>query len=132
MAKAHSPMRLEQTLVDDATLIGHLAHRSTAEQIEYWADLGRKVARFISPEVLLDITSGLAVLKPEPVQNIVVAPDSVFNALERDRTNGTLSASVTSSRERYQASSEPGYLEQITPDGTVTIGTFKNGQFVPR
>lgn len=49
MAKAASPVRLQKSLVDAATVAGQQFNRSTAEQIEYWADLGRRVAAVLDP-----------------------------------------------------------------------------------
>ncbi|MCK5666750.1 MAG: hypothetical protein KAI17_24840, partial [Thiotrichaceae bacterium] len=39
MAKALSPVRLQDDLMKAAKLTGDRFHRSTAEQIEYWADI---------------------------------------------------------------------------------------------
>ncbi|RLA41788.1 MAG: hypothetical protein DRR06_15460 [Gammaproteobacteria bacterium] len=106
-------------------------HRSTAEQIEYWADLGRTVALNLDPDVLLSVASGLTVIKTEPVYSAPIDPDNVFQVLENDRDKGVLSSTVTSSAIRYQASTEhPGYLEKIDPNGNITTGQFENGEFI--
>ncbi|WP_432472806.1 TA system antitoxin ParD family protein [Amphritea sp. HPY] len=132
MAKAHSPLRLEADLVEQARITGKQLHRSTAEQIEYWADIGRNVAKVITPETLLQVYSGLARVKVEPVAGPTVDPEAVFHALEEDRECGNLKDNITSSSLRYQASVQhPGLLEQIALDGTVTLGRFKNGEFQP-
>ena len=82
-------------------------HRSTAEQIEYWADMGRLTAEVI-----------------DPVQ--------VFLALEEERRDGSLMNKVITSQVKYQVcESYPGYLERIESTGKVTIGTFKEGVFSP-
>jgi hypothetical protein len=44
MAKAASPIRLQEELMQAAESTAKRFHRSTAEQIEYWADLGRSVS----------------------------------------------------------------------------------------
>lgn len=67
MAKATSPIRLQEDLMALAKLTASRFHRSTAEQIEYWAELGRSVASKLDPDVLLSISSGLATIKVEPV-----------------------------------------------------------------
>ena len=36
MAKAISPIRLQNELMESAKVVGALMHRSAAEQIEYW------------------------------------------------------------------------------------------------
>jgi len=106
MAKASSPVRLQENLMQAAKLTGERFHRSTAEQIEYWADIGRKVST-------------------------VLDPDEVFNQLEAQRQQRTLSQGVTSSTVKYQSSlTQPGYLERIDQNGNVLVGQFKNGEFV--
>ncbi len=132
MTKASSPVRLQSDLMESAKLAGERLHRSTAEQIEYWASIGRSVSHLVNPDSLLDITTGLAKLKVEPVISPVIDPDAVFDSLEQDRANGTLEQSVTSSTKRYQASgSHPGLLEQVDEKGVVTVGQFVNGTFEP-
>lgn len=130
MAKAHSPLRLDANLVEQAKLSGKHLHRSTAEQIEYWADIGRSVSNVVTPETLLQLYAGLVKVKVEPVVGPSIDPDSLFDSLEDDRVTGSLQDNITSSSLRYQASTQyPGMLEQIASDGTVTVGQFENGQF---
>jgi hypothetical protein len=132
MAKAHSPLRLEETLVEQAKVAGVRLHRSTAEQIEYWADLGRSVAKVLTPDNLLQIYAGVATIKVEPVNSPDIDPDALFGTLEQYRGRGLLASSITTSAMKYQASTEqPGMLEQVAPDGSVAVGQFNNGRFVP-
>lgn len=132
MAKSASPIRLQEELMKAAELTAGRFHRSTAEQIEFWAELGRSVADTLDPDVMLSVKSGLSKIKVEPVYGIPVDPDEVFRALENDRKNGALSGRVTSAAIRYQASSKyPGYLERIDQQGNITTGRFQNGQFIP-
>ncbi|SMG67230.1 conserved hypothetical protein [methanotrophic bacterial endosymbiont of Bathymodiolus sp.] len=130
MAKAASPIRLQQELMQSATLAATLAHRSAAEQVEYWAFLGRSIAKTLNAESIIAIRSGLAQVKIENIKAPVIDPDTVFSALEEDRHSGLLAETITTSPVRYQASlSYPGQLEKITTDGEVTIGQFSNGTF---
>lgn len=132
MAKASSPVRLQDDLMQAAGLTAKRFHRSAAEQIEYWAELGRSVSSTLDPDVLLSVVSGLTKIKTEPVHSPSIDPSDVFDALERERKEDTLSNTVTQSDIRYQASTKfPGYLEQIDVNGTVTVGMFNNGQFIP-
>lgn len=62
MAKVASQVCLQKSLVDAATVAGQQFHRSTAEQIEYWADLGRRVAAVLDPLKLAEIRAGIATL----------------------------------------------------------------------
>lgn len=132
MAKAASPVRLQEELMQAARSAGQRWHRSAAEQIEYWASLGRSVADSVDPDKLLAISTGLARLQVEPVEAPPIDPEDVFAALECERDAGTLAQSVTGSVVRYQAStSHPGQLEQVAADGTVIVGQFGNGVFTP-
>lgn len=132
MAKASSPIRLQNDLMQAAGLTAKRYHRSAAEQIEYWAELGRSVSTKLDPDVLLSVVSGLTKIKTEPVHSPSIDPTDVFDALERERQAGTLSNSVTQSAVKYQASTtHPGYLERIDANGTTTVGMFENGQFIP-
>ena len=132
MPKAASPIRLQAELMQSAKMAGHRQHRSTAEQIEYWAGVGRSLSKIIDQDTLLEISAGLVRLKIEPVTPVAVDPEEVFADLERDRKTGELAASVTTSSVRYQVSvSHPGNLEQMLPDGRVIVGQFHDGVFTP-
>jgi len=130
MAKASSPVRLQDELMQAARLTGELFHRSAAEQVEYWADIGRSVSRMIDPEKLISIRSGLSRINVEPVYAKPVNPEDVFRNLEIKRGDGTLAQQVTTNSFKYQVSfTHPGYLEKIE-NGTITVGQFKHGEFV--
>ena len=131
MAKSPSPVRLQDELMRSAALAGARQHRSAAQQIEYWASLGREVAALLDPDRLLAVQAGLARLRVEPVTVASVIPEQVFAALEADRSSGVLANSVSSAPVRYQAcSSRPGYLERLDRDGSRSVGRFANGEFL--
>jgi len=131
MAKAISPVRLQDDLMQAAKLTGDRFHRSTAEQIEYWADIGRKVSKVLDPDTLLSISTGLTQVKVEPIYGKPIDPDDVFSLLEAQRQQGTLTQAVTSSPIKYQPSLiHPGYLERIDQNSNVSVGQFQNGEFV--
>ncbi|MCF8003822.1 MAG: ParD-like family protein [Chromatiaceae bacterium] len=44
MRKSASPIRLQEDLMQSASLAGSQLHRSAAEQIEYWAWLAAQTA----------------------------------------------------------------------------------------
>jgi hypothetical protein len=132
MAKAASPIRLQDDLMQAAIVAGVRWHRSTADQVEYWAALGRQIAHFVDPDTLLEVAAGLAHLKVEPTISQPIDPDAVFAAVEADRHSGELSTKVTSATIRFQASvTHPGYLVQIDENGAYTVGSFHNGIFTP-
>jgi hypothetical protein len=125
MAKALSPIRLQQDLMAAASLAGEIHHRSTAEQVEYWASLGRKVANILDPEAVLAIGAGTVTLKLEPVSVGRVDPGEAFSCLERDCESGALAASVAPLGIRYQSSQTcPGFLERIDAEGKVEVGQY--------
>ncbi len=132
MAKAASPIRLQADLMKSAELTAKRYHRSTAEQIEYWADVGRQVGEWINPDTLLAVATGQARIHVESIQATPVDPKQVFDELEQARKAGTLSQSVSTAALRYQVSEDhPGYLDQIDIDGNRITGTFGNGEFIP-
>ena len=75
MPKSASPVRLQQALMQSAALPGARQQRSAAEQIEYWAALGQEVAGILDPDKLLDVASGLAAVKVEPITSAAVDPE---------------------------------------------------------
>jgi len=130
MAKASSPVRLQENLMQAATLTGERFHRSASEQVEYWADIGRRVASVLDPDVLLSVSAGLARVKVEPIVGEPLDPDVIFQSLEAERKHGTLASAVSNSTVKYQASrSHPGYLERIQDD-QIKVGQFQNGEFI--
>lgn len=133
MPKAASPVRLQEELMESARVSGSVQHRSAAEQIEYWADIGRKVSKTIDPDTLLAIEAGLVRIVVEQVQSEAVDTESVFAALDADRKSGKLASAVAEkSPIRYQASSiKPGLLEQVDSEGNSIVGQFIDGEFVP-
>ena len=78
MPKSPSPVRLQDELMRSAALVGALHQRSAAQQVEYWASLGRSVAELLDPEQLLAVQSGLARLRVEPIRVVAVDPAAVF------------------------------------------------------
>ncbi|OEJ65522.1 TA system antitoxin ParD family protein [Magnetovibrio blakemorei] len=132
MTKAASPIRLQDELMKAAQATGKAYHRSRAEQVEYWADLGRKVSDILNPDTLLAVKSGLATLTIEATKPVDIDPDNIFTTLDRKRANGTLAMAISDGKVRYQMSqAQPGMLEQIAADGTVQVGQFINGNFEP-
>jgi len=131
MAKHNSPIRLEKNLMTAAQSAALLHKRTASEQIEYWADLGKSVAKIIDPETLIAFKSGLAKLKVEKVNAEPIDPGDVFAQLERQRASGELTQKVTTTAFRYQASKQySGLLEQLDGEGGCIVGSFNNGKFI--
>ncbi len=130
MAKASSPIRLKSGLMEAATVAGSVQHRSASEQIEYWADIGRRVSKVVDTDSLLAVNAGLADIRIEEKSSISIDPDAVFATLERDKDSGALSEAIAADSVRYQASEQhPGMLEQVHPDGRRVVGQFVEGVF---
>ena len=55
----------------------------------------------LDPDKLLDVASGLAALKVDPMATAAVAPEQAFAALEQQRRSGQLSQSVSGASLRY-------------------------------
>ncbi len=133
MAKANSPVRLEQTLMQQAKLAGSLHNRTAIEQIEYWASLGRNIAQVLDPETLIRVKSGLAKIRVECTDSQAIDATQVFADLDKQRSSGALAQSVTSTPFVYRASrTHEGQLERVDANGQVTVGQFSNGEFIAR
>ncbi len=128
MAKGN-PLRLDARLMQEARACGELMHRSEAEQIEYWATLGRRVETMLDQKDLLEVKAGLATLKVELAHTPPLDPAAVFAQVDSQRL-GT-AQSFNPQVVQYRASrTHPGLLDAVYPDGTVKVGQFKNGKFV--
>ncbi|KZY30377.1 MULTISPECIES: hypothetical protein [unclassified Oleiphilus] len=131
MAKSNSPIRLESELMKQAKLSGELNKRSVAEQIEYWAEIGRGVSGVVDPETLIKVNSGLAKINVEETHNVDIDADDIFSNLEQQRDSGSLMRNITTTNYAFQASStDKGMLERIDQQGNVTTGYFENGVFI--
>ncbi len=125
-----APLRLDSGLVREADAVGKLYKRSPPRQIEYWAELGKVIEEFVTPEELIAIREGLSQLVIQPLPSAPIRPEQVFASLARDRSRGTLIGKVSDHACNYQASpTQPGLLEQINSDGSKITGRFRNGQF---
>ena len=132
MAKAQSPVRLESSLRESATLAGQVFKRSAVEQVEFWASIGRLIAPKISPNELLELQAGLAQVKVEKISPVSIDPEGLLTEIDQQRLSGTLQQEISNGQIRYQSSlSNPGLLEQVSPEGEITVGQFINGEFKP-
>lgn len=125
-----SPIRLDTALVRAAEAEGRLEKRSTPRQIEYWAELGQRLAAELSMEDVLAVRQGLARVRVEPVEAAPVTPDEVFARVEELRESGALYEAVTGADFHYEPSrSKPGMLDKVHRDGRRETGTFHDGEF---
>ncbi len=136
MAKAHSPIRLDAALMAVAEATAKRQHRSTAEQIEYWAEIGRLIEPKLDGDALEALRVHVAEI--EVKRPAMPTADYVWAELAARFEPGAEPDPIVGSGVRYQiARDAPGYLERIDDEGihdegNVEVGTFRNGEFVPR
>lgn len=131
MAKASTPIRIQDELLRAAAVQGSIAHRSATQQLEYWAEIGRTLSALLPPDVLVKVRTGLANVRIEPLKGAPLDVDTVFADLAHKRDSGELATAVQPKGVRYQASAtQPGLLEQILPSGERITGQFIDGKFV--
>jgi hypothetical protein len=117
------PVKLSDDLVLDARVIGKIARRSIAAQVEYWAGLGRAI------ELVLQGRQALALSQAAAARPLSECLDSVDTPEGRHRL-----AEVLQSRPypHYEpAPGSPGLLIRVEEDGTRTLGRFVHREFQP-
>lgn len=126
-----TPLRVKDGLFQDAEAEGSLMNRSAAKQVEFWAELGKRVAHSVSPTDMLALMQGIAEVQVEVAAPERVDPDQVFAAVDKARSSGQLGQQITRGHTYYEASlTAPGLLDRVTPDGQRQTGRFENGEFV--
>lgn len=144
MSKHATPLRLSESLVDDAKVMSAISHRSTNEQIEYWAHIGQLVETSLSASdiaLLLAEKAAVAVVSNQSVSTEVVYqksdtefdPLELMNTVAEDSPSGEL-VEVLKQRQHvlYEPAGVPGLLRAVYPNGDTEIGSFKNGKFKKR
>ncbi len=116
------PVKLSDDLVLDARVIGDVAQRSIAGQIEFWARLGRAV------EPLMSGAAALALRRSGDARPLSELIESVDSGDGRQRVTDYLSKQPFPHYEA--ADGKPGYLVRTDADGSRTIGRFVNRVFV--
>ncbi len=117
------PVQLSNELILDARLVGEVAEKPIADQIEFWAQLGRAI------DPLLDGSHALALARAVNVTALSEQIASVDSNEGRRRVAAIV-------RERpfphfEPASDRPGHLVRIESDGTRTVGRFVQRRFQP-
>ena len=115
------PVKLSDVLVLDARLIGAVAERSIAGQIEYWANLGRAI------DPLLQGTQALALCKKASARPLSECLETVDTPEGKGRVREYLETRPYPHYE--QAKEAPGLLIRIEADGGRTMGRFVNRKF---
>ena len=127
-----SPLRVNDNLFQDAEIEGSIMNRSTAKQVEFWAELGKRVAQSVTPSDMLALLQGIAHVRVELPDSQPVNPEVVFAAVDKASAAGTFGQQITRGGLYYEASkNRPGLLDRVMPDGSRLTGRFNNGSFVP-
>lgn len=125
-----SSLRVNDNLYHDAEACGLLLHRSAAKQVEFWAELGKHVDRFVTANDLVALMQGIAKIHVEIPKAAAIDPMSVFDTVDQLRSSGQLGQTITHNAPYYEASiKNPGLLDQVMPDGSRKTGRFNNGEF---
>ncbi len=116
------PVKLSDTLMLDARLMGKVAERSIARQIEYWAKLGRAV------ESLLMGAHALALCRAQDAAPLSRLLEAVDSQQGRRRVAAYLQDQPFPHYET--ALGQPGLLVRIEANGARTVGRFVNRRFL--
>jgi hypothetical protein len=114
------PVKVSDSLVLDARLIGKIAERSIAGQIEFWAGLGRAI------EPLLRGDKALALRRSGAAKPLSRVLESVDSPEGRHRLAEYLK---TRPYPHYQQADSTGLLVRTDSNGKRTLGRFVNRQF---
>lgn len=127
-----TPLRVSNGLFQAAEAEGSLLNRSTAKQVEYWAELGKKIAHTITPVDMLALMQGIARVRVEIPAARPLDPLQIFATVDQSRLNTQLGQQITRGSLYYESSiSRPGLLDQVKADGSRLTGRFSGGVFLP-
>jgi hypothetical protein len=115
------PVKVSDALVLDARLMGEVAQRSIAGQIEYWARLGRAIEKLLCGDQVL------ALCQTGKAKPLSACLKSVNSAQGRQRLAQHLASLPYPHYET--APNAPGLLVRIEANGKRTLGKFVNRQF---
>lgn len=126
-----TPLRVKNSLFKEAEVEGSLLNRSAAKQVEFWAELGKRVAHSVTPADMLALMQGIADVRVEVPESKPINPEQVFAEVDKASSSGQLGQQITRGALYYEASqSRPGLLDQVMPDGRRCTGHFSNGSFM--
>ena len=115
------PVKLSDTLVNDARVTSALSERSIAGQIEFWAQLGRAIEPLLYGDEVLTLRRRGQTLSLADVLNTVDSPEG------KQRLDAYLEQLPYP---HYEPTTEVGLMVRIEENGTRTLGRFVDGKFV--
>lgn len=126
-----TPLRVNDGLFQEAEAEGSLMNRSAAKQVEFWAELGKRVAHSVTPTDMLALMQGIAEVQVEVAAPDRIEPTEIFVAVDNASGNGQLGQQITRGNVYFEASlSKPGLLDKVMPNGQRLTGHFENGLFI--
>lgn len=126
-----TPLRVKDRLFQEAEAEGALMNRSTAKQVEFWAQLGKILSHSISNDDILALMQGIARVQIEFPKAVRIDPQQVFTAVDKASQSGDLEPQITRDGVYYEASTRyPGLLDEVRPDGSRRSGHFSDGKFI--
>jgi hypothetical protein len=117
------PVKLSDSLVLDARVVGGIVERSIAGQIEFWANLGRAI------EPVLEGSRALALVRSGRARPLSTCLAEVDTPAGRSRVSAYLASLPYPHYE--PAPKAPGVLVKIDSDGRRTVGRFVRRRFEP-
>ncbi len=117
------PVKLSDALVLDARVVGKVAERSIASQIEFWARVGKAVDGALRGDRVLQLK------RQGEVAPLSAILESVDSRAGHERVKATLEAKPFPHFE--PAPGHPGLVIKIDSDGKRTTGRFVNREFRP-
>jgi len=124
-----TPLRVNDQLFQEAEAEASLMNRSTAKQVEFWAEIGKRVAHSVTPADMLALMQGIADVHIDIPKATSVKPEQIFAAVDKASATGQ---AVSHGSLYYEASkTHSGLLDQVMPDGSRLTGHFTNGVFTP-
>src|SRR5262245_50979022 len=116
------PVKISDALVLDARLMGEVAERSIAGQIEFWARLGRAI------EPLLRGDRAMALRRAGDAKAL---SDILRDADSPEGRRRVADHLKSRPYPHYEPADSPGLLIRIEANGKRTCGRFVNRQFEP-
>jgi hypothetical protein len=117
------PVKLSDSLVQDARLIGQLTKRSMAGQIEFWAAIGRAIEPLIAGVQAMALTRASTAVPLSECLHWATLPEG------RERLANYFEGEPFP---HYAAApGRPGLLVRTEADGKRTLGRFVRRQFRP-
>lgn len=120
---ATKPVRVPADLFDDAVLAGEASSRSAAQQIDYWARVGREVAMAESAarDRILNAVAGRSSLSSLGVEERVVANAEIDTAIETTAASVDFAAQLAAEGVATVTMDADGQMIRRDPDGTRTV-----------